>query len=43
MRSNNDDLPELDPDDVEGVIKYAVGDLLDIAAGVGTTRHQTEC
>lgn len=34
MRSKNDDLPELDPDDVEGVIKYAVGDLLDIAAGV---------
>ena len=34
MNSNNDNLPDLDPDDVEGVIKYAVGDLLDIAAGV---------
>lgn len=36
MNSNNNDdnLPELDPNDVEGVVKYAVGDLLDIAAGV---------
>ena len=32
--NNDDDLPELDPNDVEGVVKYAVGDLLDIAAGV---------
>lgn len=32
--NNDDNLPELDPNDVEGVVKYAVGDLLDIAAGV---------
>jgi hypothetical protein len=33
-RNNDDNLPELDPNDVESVVKYAVGDLLDIAAGV---------
>ena len=38
MNTNNN--PEdLDPDNVEGVVRYAIGDLLDLAAGVAELQY----